>query len=72
VLRVLIIVAQIFAFFLLIGIVLPFWRRTKPELVTDRHSLSELGKTLRKEVTDPITRKVLAAMDLEFQTTGKI
>lgn len=62
----------VFLLFLFIGIILPFLRRQKPELLADRNSLSELGKTLRKEVTDPITRKVLAAMDLEFQTTGKI
>lgn len=62
----------IFSIFLFIGIILPFWKRTTPEFSEVRNSLSDLGKLLRKEVTDPITRKVLAAMDTEFQTTGKI
>lgn len=62
----------LFIFFFVIGVVLPILRRTRPDKIINKDSLQELGQVMRKDITDPITRKVLAAMDIEFQTTGRI
>lgn len=62
----------LFLLFLVIGIILPILNRTRPEKIVNKESLHELGQVMRKDITDPITRKVLAAMDLEYQATGKI
>jgi hypothetical protein len=63
----------LFIFFFIIGVIIPFFRRETLDKMRDMSYTSlNVGKMMRDSITDPITKKVIGLMDVEYESTGKI
>lgn len=63
----------LFIFFCIVGIIFPVLKRENLEKIQDMNYTSlNVGKMMRDSITDPITKKVIGLMDIEYESTGKI